>query len=403
MRLFLLAMLLLGLLPPLHAAAGPSAGSAAAVPLPARWPSRSLEIGMTDGPGGAAALRASTPFAFRYQYLAGGVNTGNGWAGWNPDGSFVMRYAEESFAAGLIPVFTYYMLFRSSPGSTMAEKDGVLANLANAGTMRAYWLDLELLMKRAGAFVDRTVVVHVEPDAWGYAQQHATSDDARTVFAQVAGSGLPALAGLPDDMRGFAQAAKRLRDAHAPNVVLAYHLSVWGTRVDISVSDPPDAEVDALGARAAAFYRSLETPFDISFTDIADRDSAFKQQIQGQGAWAWWDDADFRRNARFLAGYGDAARQRSVIWQLPLGNTRMRAQNNTWSHFQYVRAGVVALLFGGGAGGTTYSPTSARAESSCACDAVRDGVTDPARINGNTRSSLSADDDGGFFRELVRM
>ena len=50
--------------------------------------------------------------------------------------------------------------------------------------------------------------------------------------------------------------------------------------------------------------------------------------------------------------------------------------------------GVVALLFGGGAGGTT-----------CACDATGDGVTNPAAINGNTRPSLSADDDGGYFRE----
>src|SRR5207245_2046740 len=51
----------------------------ALAPLPAKWPSRALEIGMTDGANGAAALRATAPFAFRYQYLAGGVNTGKGW------------------------------------------------------------------------------------------------------------------------------------------------------------------------------------------------------------------------------------------------------------------------------------------------------------------------------------
>ena len=80
--------------------------------------------------------------------------------------------------------------------------------------------------------------------------------------------------------------------------------------------------------------------------------------------------------------------------------------NNTWGHYQDNRAqwflddpggthlamwrdaGVVALLFGGGADGTT-----------CACDAQGDGVTNPAAINGNTRLSLSADDDGGYFRE----
>ncbi|MEP6979077.1 MAG: hypothetical protein ABI948_13575 [Thermoleophilia bacterium] len=83
--------------------------------------------------------------------------------------------------------------------------------------------------------------------------------------------------------------------------------------------------------------------------------------------------------------------------------------NNTWGHFQdnrvrwllgargrahlraYASAGYVAFLFGGGADGTT-----------CACDARRDGVTNPAPINGNTRASLCADDDGGYFRAQAR-
>lgn len=47
--------------------------------LPAAWPSDQFEIGLADAPGGAAALHAKAPFEFCYQYLAGGVNTGNGW------------------------------------------------------------------------------------------------------------------------------------------------------------------------------------------------------------------------------------------------------------------------------------------------------------------------------------
>jgi hypothetical protein len=106
----------------------------------------------------------------------------------------------------------------------------------------------------------------------------------------------------------------------------------------------------------------------------------------------------------------------------------MRAQNNTNGHYQdnrpewlldesarthlsaYRDAGVVAFLFGGGAGGTT-----------CACNAMGDGVTNPAPVNGNAIASeaaaagtppsqvmrgstptlvtpYAADDDGGFFR-----
>ena len=61
------------------AAAAQRSGATTLPPLPARWP-RTLQIGLADAPGGAAALRRSAPFGFRYQYLAGGVNTGSGWA-----------------------------------------------------------------------------------------------------------------------------------------------------------------------------------------------------------------------------------------------------------------------------------------------------------------------------------
>jgi hypothetical protein len=59
----------------------------AQAPLPAGWPNR-LEVGMADSPGGAAAMKQTAPFGFRYQYLAGGVNTGGGWATWNTNGNF---------------------------------------------------------------------------------------------------------------------------------------------------------------------------------------------------------------------------------------------------------------------------------------------------------------------------
>ena len=80
----------------------------AQAPLPAGWPSR-VELGMADAPGGAAAMKQTAPFAFRYQYLAGGVNTGGGWATWNTNGDFPKFYIQDSVANGVIPVFTYYM------------------------------------------------------------------------------------------------------------------------------------------------------------------------------------------------------------------------------------------------------------------------------------------------------
>ncbi len=399
---------------------------AQSAPLPSGWPNR-LELGMSDAPGGAAAMKATAPFAFRYQYLAGGVNTGNGWANWSPNGDFARFYIEDSVANGIIPVFTYYMMLQSAPGGG-SEGAAVFTNLSNTATMTAYYNDLKLFFQKAGAFSSQKVVLHVEPDLWGYMQQRATGDNATTVPVKVSETGLSELAGLPGNFSGFARAIVKLRDTYAPNVSLGYHISVWGTGNDIVLSNPPDATLDALSARAAAFYRSLAADFDVAFAEFSDRDSGFYQYVYGDGGQHWFDAEDFRRVARFLGGFSTSAAERIVMWQIPLGNTKARAQNNTTGHYQdnrpewllddtarthlaaYRDAGVIAFLFGGGASGVT-----------CACDGQNDGVSNPAAINGNTLASElaaagtapsqvlrgstptlvtphAANDDGGFFR-----
>ena len=243
------------------AVTAPAARAAATLPaLPAHWPSTHLELGLADGPGGAATLRAKSPFGFRYQYLAGGVNTGNGWATWNTNGQFVSYYVADSAAHQVTPVFPYYQLLQSSPSTGGDEKARDLSNLANHTTMAAYYNDLRLFFQRAAGATP--VVLQVEPDLWGYIEQATgANDDATTIPASVASSGDPALAGLPDTASGFARAVVRLRDQLAPNVILGYHLSVWGTNHDIGIENTSDSQVDVLAARAAAFYRSLGASF----------------------------------------------------------------------------------------------------------------------------------------------
>src|SRR5438477_11624441 len=137
------------------------AGAAPSLPpLPARWP-HTLQLGLADEPGGARALRKVAPFGYRYQYLAGGVNTGNGWSTWNENGTFVTRYVDESVTAGITPVFSYYMIRQSLPGANEPdEAKADIGNLRNASTMRAYWSDLALFFRRAGA-TRRRVILHV--------------------------------------------------------------------------------------------------------------------------------------------------------------------------------------------------------------------------------------------------
>ncbi len=370
-----------------------SARTSSLPPLPAGWP-HTLQLGLADAPGGAAALRRAAPFRFRYQYLAGGANTGQGWSTWNENGSFVTRYDAESWANGQIPVFSYYQLLQSKPaGGDEATVD--LGHLRNPSVMAAYWKDVRLFLARAKG--TKTVVLHVEPDLWGYIEQASRGDDAATVPAVVPG-------GLPQTAAGFAQEFVLLRDELAPNVLLAYHLSGWGTKHDIVYEKPPAATVRAYARRSAAFYRSLGARFDVSFEDFSDRDAGFYTVQEGNPN-TWFKPADFARHLLYAKTFVLLAGIRMAAWQIPLGNTVMRAENNTWDHFQdnrvqwllgpdsrahlraYVAAGFVGFLFGRGADGAT-----------CACDAANDGVTNPAPIDGNTQASLSSDDDGGYFR-----
>ena len=117
--------------------------------------------------------------------------------------------------------------------------------------------------------------------------------------------------------------------------------------------------------------------------------------MDGDGGASWYTADDYRRSTVYIGAFVRTAGMRVVLWQVPLGNTKMRAENNTWEHYQdnkvewligdptrahlsaYAEAGVVAVLFGRGADGPT-----------CDCDAAGDGVTNPAPINGNTGMSL---------------
>jgi hypothetical protein len=140
-------------------------------------------------------------------------------------------------------------------------------------------------------------VLHVEPDLWGYLE-HVKA---------------VALASL------FAQQFVRLRDELAPNVLLAYHMSGWGTKHDIVYEDPPDATVRAYAAQSAAFYRALHAKFDVAFEDFSDRDAGFYAAQQGNSK-TWFTPADFARHLLYaktfvrLAGCGSSlGRSRSEL------------------------------------------------------------------------------------------
>jgi hypothetical protein len=426
--------LVLGALLALAAASRPAAAQGGIVPTGLR---SHLMFGLaahpTDGQVGPTfdnitwMANSGTPWDACYQYLAGGVNTGNGWATWNTGGYFATKYLEEADNAGYIPVFTYYQLLQSNPHTGSSEGDQDFNNLNNNFTMAAYYADFKLLMQKCGAF-GKPVIVHVEPDLWAYLQNARAggTDDAANVTASVAASGFPEAAGLANTAAGFGRCLVKLRDTYAPHVLLAHHASGWATGVDLGSDTRTTIDVAAHARRVANFLNSLGSGWDLYFYDPLDRDAAFYEFVYGDGGARWWNESDnpttcpnFVRIRQWLAYLSQYQNKRCLLWQVPVGNYYYATCNNTDGHYednraqyflegypanahlkQWADAGVIGILFGRGAGGpTTYS------------DDKRDGVSNPPRyVNNGSRKSPTnlgntapfSDDDGGYLRLKVR-
>ena len=275
-------------------------------------------------------------------------------------------YARTRGRTASTPVLTYYMLLQSKPaGGDEAHAD--LTNLRDPATMAAYWADVRLLFQRMRG--TKPVVVHVEPDLWGYLEQ-AGDSRARVVVRAAVG-----------------QAPRRPRaerDPRLPHERLGHearHRLRGPARRDGASLRGTVGHVLPLACTRTSTSPSRTSP---TATPASTRRSSSNPKT-------WFTPADFHRHLLYAPTFVQLAGVRMVAWQIPLGNTLMRAMNNTWDHFQdnrvqwllgsrahlraYVNAGFVGFLFGRGADGTT-----------CACDSAKDGVTNPAPINGNTRA-----------------
>ncbi len=335
-----------------------------------------------------------------------------------------------SQANGYIPVFTYYELLQSTPSTGPDESSRDFSNLNNSSTMNAYYANFKLLMQKAGAF-GQTVVVHVEPDLWGYLQQRAPGD-ASTLSASVAGSGFADVAGIPNTVQGFAWGLLHIRDLYASNAVLAIHASPWANGGDIASSTSPSMNAVAIADSTAAFLNSAgisSNPYgstwDAVFNDLDDHDAGWWETHGGSH---WWDptNTNFPNFARYLAWVTELhvkTGRQQVAWQVPVGNQYFLTMNNTCGHYQdnvaedflahtsaLVSAGLVAVMFGkGNACQTTYTDYGTHDLGGTVGDGITNGsgspTTDPATVAWcnacNTHTSTTADDDGGYLRIFV--
>jgi hypothetical protein len=350
------------------------AGTAAKGAIPAGLPARVM-VGLFEDTGSTWMKNSGVPWDSRYRYLTKGWVNNWGWGGY--DGGFALSYFRESDQQGFVPAVQFYQIFGEAGGG----EGQTLQKLQNAGTMRAYFGDFKLLLQRAKEF-GKPVMVLLEADAFGFLQQQTSSNP--NAAAAIASSGMPELAGLPNTVAGYGLAFLQLRKAVAANnVVLGLHISAWASGKDVAsfnVSDALGPEVDKVYDFLAPFGLATNVTgqqMDVLVGDPLDRDADFYRLTLNQNR--WWDESDgasissrsFNRYAEWLRLWNVKAQKRWVLWQIPLGNSASKNVYNNGSPGQgykdnrpeyffasgtahiekFADAGVIALLFGAGAGG----------------------------------------------------
>ena len=409
----------------------------------AALPVNRLNFGLANQPGEVGWMQSSgVPWRYRYVYLSGGVNTGAGWETYNtPAGQYAGYYMADSDSIGATSVFSYYEMCQSngplggisSCGADNSAQD--LANIDNAGVMSAYFANFRILLNQVKAD-GKPVVIHVEPDLWGYLQKQAASlgmTQASAVAAKVktAGYSDAAVTGTADTAQGFACALLRMRDAYAPNAVMAIHASMWSSNQDLASNTSPTLNATTEADKTATFLNSAcvasnpfgGTTWDLVFNDLDDHDAGWWESAGGCNCTNaffthWWDPTNvkFPNFNRYLSWVTELKARTAVpqvAWQVPVGNQYFLTMNNQCGHYQdnvaqyflahptnLFSAGLIAVLFGSGNGCQSTNT-----------DAQGDGITNNGGatttdvagfcISCNTHTSTLSDDDGGFLRIFV--
>jgi hypothetical protein len=328
-----------------------------------------------------------------------------------------------------------------------------LDHLSDPTFMQPYFTGLVDLFRSLDTTYTGQFLLHLEPDLSGYAQQLSVDrtrcagdcisgvgpDNPAGVRASVASSGISQLKAFPNTLQGFYTAVLYLRDLYAPRVSLAYHVSNWATastgRVDgnnqtsnsMTLGTVP-VDAAALGQRVARFAAlngatsvPMDRPgpdtshYDVIFNDILDNDAGYFATELNHPEY-WWDNQNidlpnFARWETYLGAITKDTALPATVWQVPLGNTVYKVENNTPGHYQDNRLqyffdhlpelkaiGVTGLIFGSSEKSTWSADNQVD---------LTDNSTSVCTTLGShaktlvcpTQDAIVTDDDGGYLRQ----
>ncbi|HYE04494.1 MAG TPA: hypothetical protein VEL07_03135 [Planctomycetota bacterium] len=332
-------------------------------------------------------------FDFLNAYLSAGVGKGDPWFfTYSP---FVSNRIAECGELGMGAWFTWYMLSQSMPADYKpGPAEAAPVNARVPETMREYFTWFARTLDECAKHPDVPIVMQIEPDEWNHLLIAGGMDPAKAVV-MVGSCGHPELAGLPDNLFGYAKAMARLRDAHAPRVLLATNPSGWDWRGSMS------------GARMGATFKALcGEDYELAAFEFGDRDKGVSGKRPPYADQSGICET-FPNHLAWVRDFHEASGLWVAMWQVAMGNTVYASCDDTPGHHtdnlaqfvlegyprndgiaRYVAAGCCGWVFNGGQGDSTQ-----------AHDARKDGITNPtAPANNRGEIARFADDDGGFMR-----
>lgn len=338
----------------------------------------------------ADSTAAQAPFDVRYQYLAGGLFDSNepcdsctsecssngascaeGGCGWwgcwqdvsRPPGEFVRDFIRRAKQHGQIPFFTYYEQLHTS---RVAEGQQQVTALADAALMRRYLTDWRFVLKQVN---EERVLLHIEPDLWGYIQYYS-SGDARTVPAAVASANPMDCADFENNAAGLGRCMIAMVRKYAPNAKVGLHASAWATRIAATQNRSASFDVAGEARKVADFLAQLgAAEGDFIVVEASDRDAGYYDTQDRQ---SWWDDTNttlphFHQAFTWVRALSERLGKPNFWWQLPVGhmglpNVPKQWRDNRVDYFfahtaEIAAAHGVGFAFGAGAEGQTTPET----------------------------------------------
>ena len=311
----------------------------------------------SETPGLDWQVNSAVPWNYVYQYIT------YGWETWGDN--FVQRFVNQAWDKEFIPMVTVYMVLGTPPDC--GESSSCYASkLQNAAMVQTYLTSLERAAQEAAG--NNPVIFNLEPDFYGYMQQLSNDLSRPAGVVPNDPSSFPValnINGYPNNLAGFGRYIVDLIHNTAPNILVAPMASMWATGSNpqnvtavqaIQMAQTTAEFIDAMGGSQS----------DLLIVEWSDRDAGFYEVLQSRND--WWDDTDMDlpRHTRAILwenALSQASAKRLLLWQVPVGNMSL---NNTCEHYQDNRAaylfqhprdlfdaGVIGILFGGGADCTT--------------------------------------------------